>query len=349
MRRSAAALALALVVCAPLSAEQKNVKVLTGLSDYQLLRVMRLMSASLGVTCGECHSLGADGKNLDFPSDAKKEKETARKMIAMVQSINAQNFNGRPQVSCNTCHRGSVDPVGVVPLPQPLPPEAKAAEAKAPRVTAPTRDEVVAKYAAAIGNPSKAAWESRRLVGTREGSDGKPLPMTVEEVPGAARTVVKMEGGTMEQAGTASAGWTRNARGTRPFSEPELALFNALAESYGPPLPESIPADARVFRRTEGSRDVTVVFFRRDPATRERLEFDPASGLLLKRVTLIDTPVGVSPQEADFSDWRDAGGGIKYPFTVRVMPVDERFGSTRHYTEVKLGARVDEKAMEMPK
>jgi hypothetical protein len=348
MRRLAVALTVALIASSPVSAEQKNVKVLKGLTDYQLVRAMRLISASLGVNCGACHAPAADGKGLDFPSDARKEKQTARTMISMVLAINAQNFEGRPQVSCNTCHRGSNDPVGIVPLPQPPPPEPRPEPTVRPQL--PTRDEIVAKYAAAIGKPQRALWESRRLTGTREGSDGKPLPLVVEEAPGMAHATVTTPTETMEQAATPAAGWTRNAKGARPLSEAEVAIFNSLANSYAPLLPESIPADARVVRRvTEGGRDVYVVVFRTDPGTRERLELDTTSGLLVRRVTLVDTPVGVTPQQADFDDWRDVGGGVKYPFTVKVSPVDARLGSTRHYTEVRLGAHVDEKAMEMPK
>jgi hypothetical protein len=271
-----------------------------------------------------------------------------------VQSINTQSFQGHPQVSCNTCHRAAVDPVGILPLPQPLAPAPKTESAesaeKPARPALPTRDEIVAKYAAATGKPPRALWESRRLIGTREGSDGKLLPITVEEGPGMAHTVVKVGDDTMEQAATQASGWFRNAKGARPLGATELALFNALTNAYAPPLPEWIPADARVVRRmSEGGRDIYVVVFRTDPGTRERLELDVSSGLLVRRVTLSDTPVGVLPQQTDFDDWRDAGGGVKYPFTVRVSPIDARLGSTRHYTEVRLGAPLDEKAMEMPK
>jgi photosynthetic reaction center cytochrome c subunit len=349
MRRLGLVLALTLLAGFPLRAEQKNVKILTGLSDYELVRAMQLMRASLGVGCNYCHAPAADGKGLDFASDAKKEKETARKMISMVVAINAQNFNGHPAVSCHSCHRGAVEPVGILPLPQPLPAERKPEPAeKTAQAPPPTRDEVVAGYAAAIGKPSRASWESRRLTGTREGSDGKPLPMTIEEAPGMTHAVVKLDNDTMEQAATLTAGWSRNAKGVRPFGAPELAIFQSLADAFGPPLPESIPADARVFRRTEGGRDAFVVVFRPKPGTRERLEFDASSGLLLRRTILVDTPVGVAPTQADFDDWRDVGG-VKYPMTIRVSPYDARFASVRHYTDVKFGAKIDEKSVELPK
>src|SRR5258707_12860490 len=111
----------------------------------------------------------------------------------MVQSINAHDFEGRPQVSCNTCHRAAVDPVGILPLPQPPPPAPKPASAEKPaRPTLPTRDELVAKYAAAIGKPARSLWESRHLAGLREGSDGGLLPLTIDEGSGMAQPTVKV-------------------------------------------------------------------------------------------------------------------------------------------------------------
>lgn len=349
MRRVVLVLAAALLSVAPLHAEQKNVKVLTGLSDFELLRAMQLMRASLGVGCDYCHAAAADGKELDFASDAKKEKETARKMIAMVKSINADNFGGRPAVSCNSCHRGATEPVGIIPLPQPLPSHKAEGETAESRPQPMTRDEVVAKYAAAIGKPAAALWSSRHLVGTRTGPDGKAIPLVVDETPSMSHVTVTMgENAKMEQAATATAGWSRNAKGTRPFGAYELTLFHNLENAFAPPLPDSIPADARAFRRTIDGHDTVIVFFRPTQTTRERLEFDPASGLLTKRMTYVETPVGIAPTETDFEDWRDVNG-MKYPFTIKVSPYDPRVGSTRHYTEVVLGAKVDERLADTPK
>ena len=63
-------------------AEQKNVQMLTNMSDYELLRTMNMMRGALGVHCDFCHVVGKDG--WEFASDEKKEKKTAREMISMV-------------------------------------------------------------------------------------------------------------------------------------------------------------------------------------------------------------------------------------------------------------------------
>jgi hypothetical protein len=97
----------------------------------QLLSTMRLFSQSLGVRCTFCH-VGVEGQppsTYDFASDAKKEKLTARKMLAMVQRINSQDFNvqggmANSKVTCFTCHRGSTKPLTAPPADAPRPPAA---------------------------------------------------------------------------------------------------------------------------------------------------------------------------------------------------------------------------------
>ena len=95
----------------------------------QLLGNMKFFAQSLGVRCTHCHA-GAEGK-LDFASDAKPQKATARKMLAMVHRINQQEFGvtdfANVKVTCFTCHRGSIKPLTAPPpaeaVPAPKAPE----------------------------------------------------------------------------------------------------------------------------------------------------------------------------------------------------------------------------------
>src|ERR1700679_449795 len=105
----------------------KNVKVLPkSLTDKQLHMVMREWSMSLGVRCGFCHAPNAEGKGLDFASDAKPEKEMARHMFKMMNKINDKFFEAKKDslgmmaktgINCYTCHRGVSHPE--VKLPEP--------------------------------------------------------------------------------------------------------------------------------------------------------------------------------------------------------------------------------------
>ena len=92
--------------------EPKNLKILK-IPASELMPVMMIFSASLGVKCVFCHV------ENDFASDEKPEKETARMMIAMVHEINAKFPDGKMHVGCFTCHRGDKEPKVTPPVRKP--------------------------------------------------------------------------------------------------------------------------------------------------------------------------------------------------------------------------------------
>lgn len=83
------------------------------ISKQELLSIMRDFSLSLGVHCGTCHVESGEHK-MDFASDAKDEKKTARLMLKMVDDINKGYLSklgpNAVQVQCVTCHRGVEEP-----------------------------------------------------------------------------------------------------------------------------------------------------------------------------------------------------------------------------------------------
>jgi hypothetical protein len=56
----------------------------------------------------------------------------------------------------------------------------------------------------------------------------------------------------------------------------------------------------------------------------ERLYFDTATNLLLRKITFLATPFGSSPFEVDYDDYRDSGSGVKMPFWIRMIPATPR-------------------------
>src|SRR5947207_7629343 len=93
----------------------KNIKVFKGVPAARLVNIMNMgFGRSLGVSCGFCHVPGK------WDLDDKEEKNTARLMLAMVQTINRDYISKvpsdsgvpRPMVSCFTCHRGNPRPMG---------------------------------------------------------------------------------------------------------------------------------------------------------------------------------------------------------------------------------------------
>ena len=111
----------------------KNLKILPkDITKQQMDSVMRQFSASLGVKCGFCHSYNQEQKSMDFASDVKKEKNTAREMWRMNAKLNKKSFDvknskelgAKLEVSCFTCHHGAKDPETKAPVKMGPPPGA---------------------------------------------------------------------------------------------------------------------------------------------------------------------------------------------------------------------------------
>lgn len=88
------------------------------MSREEVIGIMRGFSFSLGVRCQYCHA-GKDGPNLqdmNFASDEKETKRTARAMLRMVDAINQQYIaklgtNPPARVECVTCHHRLSKPI----------------------------------------------------------------------------------------------------------------------------------------------------------------------------------------------------------------------------------------------
>jgi hypothetical protein len=342
MKRVALAV-IALILPLPLFAQTqfKNVQQLKSLTPIQLSRTMQMMSASLGTNCAFCHV--RKGEELDFASDDKHEKVTARNMMAMTTKINADFFNARPVVSCNSCHRGAEHPVNLVALPV-TPNHAAPMEHDEKRPEMPSRDAIVAKYEAALGKVS--ALSSFTAKGIREPLEGPKSEFELESANGMFRS----RSGETVAVITPTGGWTADK--AHPAHEmPPVMRESSLdvIQSLRLVMPHDIPAAARVVRKDKvGDREAYVMNANLGDGVRERLYFDAENGLLLRRITYLTTPIGEIPTQTDFSDYREVGG-VRVPFTVRLDSVDARQSATRHYTEIHPNAKIDESAFAMPK
>jgi cytochrome c553 len=123
----------------PEKPQWKNLKVLPkNISKEELHKVMDDWEHALGVKCGFCHARDNDAKKMDWASDAKPEKEMARKMMTMTAKINKKWFKADKDehkemmaaIQCITCHNGKAHPEGekggmdhmAPPPPPPAPP-----------------------------------------------------------------------------------------------------------------------------------------------------------------------------------------------------------------------------------
>lgn len=96
-----------------------NLQVLPkNLSGESVRRLMKRYSRELGVSCRHCHVEDAQTQTVDYASDDKPNKQTARAMIAMLNDINDKYLArlGRDPryavpVTCGSCHQGQSTPL----------------------------------------------------------------------------------------------------------------------------------------------------------------------------------------------------------------------------------------------
>ena len=82
----------------------RNIEVLTGITDREILSTMRSWSRDLGATCVVCHVQG------DFAAEDMAQKQVARKMFQMVGMLNELPYFSESdrKADCFLCHKGSL-------------------------------------------------------------------------------------------------------------------------------------------------------------------------------------------------------------------------------------------------
>jgi hypothetical protein len=354
----------------PVEQTRKNIQVLKGLPESQLLPEMNFIAASLGVRCDFCHvNKGRDPQTGQtqwvWESDEKEEKRIAREMMKMVLTIGKGDFGlSRGQVTCYTCHRGQEHPQSLPPLPLPAPsprpappggspgPVGPVGAANAPRPEQPTVQQVFDKYVAAVGKPEAVRqFQTQVFKGTATGVQGRSQNFELTlKAPDKMLLVVEggQGGGPLRRAYSGASGWMTGPRGPRALGAGEVAEARRNTDNFN--LVKFAPAETmRVAGlRKVGERDAVVVVDRPSEAVQRRYFFDAETGLLLRVVTLTDAILNQIPEQVDFEDYRDVDG-VKIPFTVRISSVMPVNSQTLTVTEVKHGLPVEDSVFDMPK
>ncbi|HEV2222490.1 MAG TPA: c-type cytochrome [Candidatus Acidoferrales bacterium] len=320
----------------------KNIQILKDVPANQLVPGMRYITTALGVKCDYCHVKD------NFASDDKRPKQTARQMMTMLTAINANNFSGRPEVSCYTCHQGRQEPMGVPALP---------AEATEPQFIRPTpgaqsqplpnADAVLDKYAQAIGSEQALNKVASRAVHLDEtDSDGKTYAIEAyEKAPGKMYEVTTLPKGQVTAGFDGTRAWVNSDRGTRD-AEPEDAIVLRREAAVNPVAALKSYTGRRVRGQAKIGDTVAYVMMGKAPdGIVEFLFFDEQSGLLLRRMIRDTTIFGALPIEADYSDYRDVNG-VKIPYKTTWFTAGE--SSTYTIKDVKDNVPVDDSKFEPP-
>lgn len=312
----------------------KNIKVLNDVPADQLGKIMNMMSASLGFNCNGCHA----SNDKDFEKDGNEHKDIARKMIAMTFDLNKKFFEGKTEVTCNTCHNGRERPVAVPSL-MPVAHVERPAQPK----EKPTVDQILDKYVTALGGRDKInSVKSRVITATRVEPDGKTSePEVVTQMPGKLRVETKYGEYSVVEVFDGNKAWKTGGAAAIELNTDEIEQIKREAQLFANADLKAIytKLDYRFTDRIEG-RNVYLVLGTLTDNSRERLYFDAATGLLTRRIASTPTVLGQFQYQVDYGDYKDFGG-VKLPATVRFAVPNINW--TRKLTEVKNNANVDER------
>src|ERR1700719_619611 len=146
----------------PLMSEDvfKNIQVLRGIPVKEFMGTMGFFAASLSLNCTDCH-VSESANSWARYADDTPIKNTARRMVVMMNNINKSNFVGAREVTCYTCHRGNQRPEVTPSLAEqygtPAPSDPDRVEILPGGPTQPTADQILDKYLQAIGGAAAAA------------------------------------------------------------------------------------------------------------------------------------------------------------------------------------------------
>lgn len=315
------------------TAEQqfKNVQVLKDIPAEQLIPAMQFIAAALGVQCEFCHV------EHEMQKDDKKEKQTARKMIAMELAINKGHFESELKVTCFTCHRGSPHPLGTPILSPDAPKPAPHVhdEAGETHANLPTADQILDKYLAAVGGADALKKiKSRVQKGT---IDAMGMQFSIEvysEAPEKRVSISHPKGGSSVTAFNGEVGWLSIPTGFHRMTAPEREGARIDAQLY---FPSHVREMYKEFHLGPGEEinGRTTYLVSATAAGRPPLElfFDMENGLLLRLIRYTQTPLGRNPVQIDYADYRETDG-VKIPyrwtlarpngaFTIRVQQVQQ--------------------------
>jgi photosynthetic reaction center cytochrome c subunit len=323
----------------------KNVQILKGIPVDEFMDTMGMISASTGMNCVNCHA-SDNTTSWDKFADDTPLKETARKMLLMVNTINKDNFKGVRAVTCYTCHNGiqrpKVVPSLLVQYGTPL--EDPNEVLILPNAVGPPAEEVFEKYFQALGSKEKVAnLTSFTAKGSYAGYDTDQVKSPIEiyaRAPNQRTTIVHTPFGDSVRTYDGQAAWIASA--DKPL--PLMSLTGGNLENAKVEAVSAFPIQLqrsfnqwRVGSTAIEDKPVRVLQGINPRQPPVNLYFDE-SGLLVRLVRFVDTSIGRIPSQIDFSDYRDVAG-IKMPFRLIVTWTDGQ--STIELSEIQPNTPMD--------
>ncbi len=325
--------------------QYKNIRVLKDIPANELVPTMQFIAGALGVDCEFCHVQHAMDK------DDKKEKQTARKMMAMELTLNADQFEGHITVTCFTCHRGSPHPIGIPILSaeaanKPPHEHAEANEAVA-NANLPAANAILDKYLTATGGADAFHKIKTRIEKGTIDAMGEKYPVEIySEAPDKRVSISHPSFGESVTAFNGQAGWLGSPRGVHPMGTLENQSARIDAQLHFPARVSELFQEFHVLPgETIGGHATYLVAAKGAGLPPVNLYFDQQSGLLLRQVRYAETPLGRNPTQVDYADYRETGG-VKIPYQWTLTRTNGSF--TIQIQSVQQNVAVDEKLFVMP-
>jgi hypothetical protein len=294
-----------------------NIKSLRGQSAELLNPTMVMFEAALGVGCGHCHDADAAKRELD----SKPQKEIARRMIEMVNTLNKSSFGGANKVTCFTCHSGRSTPIAIPnvvgeELPPALGDDYLASLPPPPAVPAVDVNQVLDKYLAAVGGASAVQkTPSLTAVGTvTQYRVGRHYPAQqieiVSKAPGMQLITTRVGQNDNLLAYGGNGAWAKAGNGAPRDLRRAEADAMKLDDAYNLPaqLKQMLLEPKMERPQVIKGREVYVISGHTQNLPKVTAFFEKESGMLARLVYEIDTPFGVYPAQIEYSDYRDVGG-----------------------------------------
>ena len=328
----------------------KNVQVLRGIPVDQFMGTMGFFAASLSMNCTDCHVTESAG-NWDRYADDTPLKNTARRMVVMMNAINRADFGNTRLVTCYTCHRGVQHPEVTPSLaeqngdPPPEDPDRVEIIPGAPEAPA-AADQIIDKFIQALGGAQQLAkLTSFTAKGTYSGfdTDFKKVPVEISAKAPSQRTMTAhLIGGDDTTTYDGREAWVAAADKPLPVIVLTGGDLDGAKLDADLSFPALIKQDFSKLRvgfppMKIGDRAVQVVEGTTAGGSRVKLFFDKDSGLLVRQVRYTNTAVGLTPLHIEYSDYR-AVAGVKMPFHWTVTWVDGQ--SSTDLTDVQPNAPV---------
>jgi len=297
----------------------KNIQVLRGIPENQFLSTMGFFSASIGESCEFCHD---DETSWAGYAKDNEHKQTARKMVLMMNAINKSYFGGNRKLTCYSCHRGTDFPKVTPNLAE----QYSAPTVDEPDVITeqatgePSADQILDKYVQALGGAQKvAAVTSFVAKGTYQGYaelDKSPIEIAAK-ASGQRVTIIHTSNGEWTTTFDGRRGWV--AEPGRPV--PLLELTGQFLEAVKVDADLSFPARIKQsftqwrvgYPAMVNDREVEVLQGSSSGNFPVKLYFDKESGLLVRQMRYTNSPVGLNPTQIDYTDYREVSG-VKMPF-----------------------------------